>query len=114
MGVDTQFETRRQSFKLRTVTLTAATYTVRTGRSEDNRIIDRVVDAAQSPTVITVPNGVYEGQRLLIKCSDTSIIGIVDVNTTTGDDADLNETDEYISLEWVNATSGWQTVASHT
>jgi len=114
MAVTNLFETRRQAFNLRTVTLNAATYTVKTGRSEDGRIMDRVIDAAQCPTVITVPNGVYEGQRLLIKCSDTDLTGIVDVNTTTGDDVDLNATDEYVSLEWVNATAGWQTVASHT
>lgn len=114
MAVTNLFETRRQAFNLRTVTLTATTYTVKTGRSEDGRIIDRVIDAAVCPTVITVPNGVYEGQRLLIKCSAATIIGIVDVNTTTGDDADLNATDEFVSLEWVDATSGWQTLATNT
>lgn len=114
MAVTNLFETRRQAFNLRTVTLSAATYTVKTGRAEDGRIIDRVIDATQCPTVITVPNGVYEGQRLLIKCSDTDLTGIVDVNTTTGDDADLNATNEFVSLEWVDATSGWQTLATET
>lgn len=114
MAVTNLFETRRQAFNLRTVIVTAVAYTVKTGRAEDGRVIDRVIDAAVCPTVITVPNGVYEGQRLLIKCSATTIIGIVDVNTTTGDDADLNVVDEFISLEWVNSTSGWQTLASNT
>ena len=114
MSVTNLYETRRKAFDLRTVTLTAATYTVKTGRSEDGRIQDRVIDAAVTPCVITVPDGVYEGQRLLISCSDSSIVGIVDVNTTTGDDTDLNAANEFVSLEWINSTVGWQTIASNT
>ncbi len=114
MSIINLFETRRKGFTLRTVTLTAATYTVKTGRPADGFIQDRVVNVTQCPCVITVPNGVYEGQRLLIHCSDTDLTGIVDVNTDTGDDADLNDEDEFISFEWVNGTSGWQTLATHT
>ncbi len=114
MSVINLFETRRKGFTLRSVTLTAATYTVKVGRPADGYIQDRVVNATATPCVITVPNGVYEGQRLLIRCSDASIVGIVDVNTTTGDDVDLNANDEFVSLEWVNATSGWQTLGVNT
>lgn len=114
MSVINLFETRRKGFTLRTVTLTAATYTVKTGRPADGYIQDRVINATVCPTIITVPDGVYEGQRLLIYCSDTDLTGIVDINTTHGDDADLNDEDEFVSLEWVNGVAGWQTLGSHT
>ena len=114
MSVINLFETRRKGFTLRTVTLTAATYTVKTGRPADGYIQDRVVNATATPCIITLPNGVYEGQRVLIRCSDASITGVVAVNAATGDSAELNDVDEFISLEWVNATSGWQTLGFHT
>jgi len=112
MSIINLFETRRKGVTLRSVTLTAATYTVKVGRPADGYIQDRVVNAVNTPCVITVPNGVYEGQRLLIRCSDASIVGIIDVNTTTGDNADLSANTNFVSLEWVNATSGWQVLAS--
>lgn len=115
MAVTNLFETRRKGFTLRTVTLTAATYTVKTGRPADGFIQDRVINVTQCPCIITVPIGVYEGQRLLIYCSDTDLTGIVDINTPTGnDDIDLNDEDEFVSYEWVNATQGWQILGSHT
>jgi hypothetical protein len=114
MSVTNLFEARRKGFVLRSVTLTAATYTVKTGRPADGYIQDRVVNATATPCVITVPDGVYEGQRLLIRCSDASITGEAAVETDTGDDTDLNADDEFISLEWVNATSGWQTLGINT
>lgn len=113
MSVNSLFETRRKGFILRTVTLSDATYTVKVGRPADAYIHDRIIDVAVCPCEIEVPDGVYEGQRLLLRCSATTIIGIVDIDTDTGDDIDLNDTDEYVSLEWVNSTSGWQTLASN-
>lgn len=107
------FETRRGAYDLREKAVTA-TYSTRVGGSGDNFIEDRVItitDAASSFT-ITVSNGTYEGQRLLIAVlSDASGITVT-VTTTTGDDCTLDTAGDYISLEWVNSTAGWQEMHS--
>lgn len=113
MSAGNWFETRRSAFNPRTIGVTA-TYTTRAGGSSDTFIEDRVItitDAAASFT-ITVTNGTYEGQRLLITMlSDASSITAT-VTTTTGDDCTLDTAGDYISLEWVNATAGWQEMHS--
>jgi hypothetical protein len=107
------FETRRRAYDLRTKAI-VTTYTTRAGGASDDFIEDRVItvsDAAENFT-ITVSNGVYEGQRLLITVlSNTSSITVT-VTTTTGDDCTLDTAGDYVSLEWVNATAGWQEIHS--
>ena len=107
------FEIRRGAYNLRTKAVTA-TYSTRAGGTSDNFIEDRVItvsDAAADFT-ITVSNGTYEGQRLLITVlSNTSSITVT-VTTTTGDDCTLDTAGDYISLEWANATAGWQEMHS--
>lgn len=114
MSATNLFETRRKGFVLRAVTISGIAYTAKVGRPADAYIHDRVIDVDLSPATIAIPNGVYEGQRLLIRYSDTEETGAVTVNAAIGDDVSLNELDEFVSLEWVNSTSGWQTLASHT
>lgn len=114
MSVINLFETRRKGFVLRNTTVSGITYTAKVGRPADGYIYDRVIDVDLSPAVINIPNGVYEGQRILIRYSDTSLTGAATINAAIGDDVSLNELDEFVSLEWINATSGWQTLGSHT
>ena len=105
----------KQNAVVRTVTLTnKATYTVNVGSSSDSFVADRVINvvttADGNDLVITVPDGLYGGQRLLINLVTLGDDETVTVTTTTGDDATLDTLGDYISLEWTNSTSGWQQV----
>ncbi len=114
MSVINLFETRRKGFVLRNTTVSGIAYTAKVGRPADGYIQDRVIDVDLSPATIAIPNGVYEGQRILIHYSDTALTGAATITAATGDSASLNELDEFVSLEWVNSTAGWQTLGSHT
>ena len=114
MSVTNLFETRRRAYQLRTVTVLSGTYTARVGTTANDHIYDRVINGT-APCIILLPDGVYEGQRILITSINDHLTGTVAVTTTTGDgDAGLADVDEYISLEWVNSTSGWQTLSSNS
>lgn len=112
MSANNLFETRRKGFVIRTVTVTED-YTVRVGSSANNFIVDRVVNvdsSAEAAIAITVPNGLYEGQRVLINftvegSAETITVTPATANTT----ATYSFTDigDYCSLEWMNSTEGW-------
>jgi len=107
------FEENRNATE-RTVTLTnKATYTVKVGTSSNDLKADKVINvtttADGNDLVITVPDGLYGGQRLLINLVTLGDNETVTVTTTTGDDAVLDAAGDYIALEWTNSTSGWQT-----
>ena len=103
------FTTRQSAFGLRRKIVDAA-YTVRVGGDEENFETDRViaiVDPAAALT-ITVPDGDYAGQELLI----TYVSGtthLVTVSITTGTNFALSTAGDYCSLEWVNSVTavGW-------
>jgi len=106
------FEENRNAVQ-RTVTLTnKATYTVKVGTSANDLKADKVINVVTTTDgndlVITVPDGLYGGQRLLINLVTLGHDETVTITTTTGDDAILNEAGDYVALEWTNATSGWQ------
>lgn len=113
MSVTNLFETRRKGFILRNVTVSGIAYDAKVGRPEDGYIYDRVIDVDLSPATVAIPNGVYEGQRILIRYSDADTTGAATINAVKGDDVSLNELDEFVSLEWVNDTAGWQILGSH-
>ena len=114
MSVTNLFETRRRAYQLRTVTVLSGTYTAKVGTTANDHIYDRVIKGT-APCIINIPNGTYEGQRILVTAINDDLVGTVAVNTTIGDDdAWLADVDEFISLEWVNSTSGWQTVATNS
>ena len=101
--------TRKRGFDLRTKTITSATYTVKVGTVANDLIVDRVLNVNQSPCVVTLPDGVYYGQRILINVLDSSITGTVQVAAATGSggDSTMSTTGMHMSLEWVNGTVGW-------
>jgi len=113
MSVTNYFETRRKAYDFRTKAVTAD-YTTRAGGTSDDFVEDRVITVSDAPEnfTITVSDGVYEGQRLLITIlsNDNSIT--VTVTTDTGDDCTLDTAGDYVSLEWVNDTAGWQEIHS--
>ena len=115
MSAGNLFETRRKAFKLRTKEITTSasliTYTTRAGGTGDNFIVDRVINVTTTSgnnMAITVSNGVYEGQRLLINFTAEGGTDTVDSTATTGGAfTQLTDIGGYNILEWVNTTTGW-------
>lgn len=111
--INLDFEENRNATE-RTVILTnKATYTVKVGTSANDLKADKVINvvttADGNDLVITVPDGQYGGQRLLINLVTLGDNETVTITTTTGDDGALTAAGDYIALEWTNSTSGWQT-----
>jgi len=106
------FTTRKKAFDLRTVAVSAA-YTARLGSVANNFIIDRVINVSDPAAniAITIPNGTYEGQQLLVNLLSDTNSKTTTVTTTTGSDYALTTAGDYASIEWTNATTGW--IASH-
>jgi len=104
------FETRRKAYNLRTKAVTT-TYTTRAGGTSDNFIEDRVITVTNPSDdfTITVSDGTYEGQRLLITLLANTSSKTVTVAATTGSagDSTMATAGMYMSLEWVNSTTGW-------
>jgi hypothetical protein len=109
------FNTEARAFDMRTKTLTTAsgdiTYTAKTGRVEDNFIIDRVIVVTTTATfsmTITLPDGVYYGQQCLVIFETEASAETVNVSTTTGDDAtQMTAAGGYSNLMWMGSTLGW-------
>lgn len=113
------FETERKAFDLRTKSLTTAsgdiTYTARTGRVDDNFVIDRVIRVTSTDgydMTITLPDGTYYGQECLVIFEVEANDETVDVSTTTGDDAtQMTDAGGYSLLQWQGDTLGWVELA---
>jgi len=115
MSATNWFETRKKAFKLREKDINSA-YTVRVGSVSDNFVCDRVVTITDPSANfdITVPDGVYRGQRLLI-CLASNTNNKKATVGTTGGTYKLQYANMYVSLEWVNAsgTGGWVSLAKY-
>lgn len=109
------FETERKAFDLRTKALlsSVATYTARVGGASDNFIVDRVIrvdGTSGTALTITLPDGKYYGQTILVTLdvwAATSTVDI-DVDTTAGTDAtQITGAGGYTMLVWLGSTTGW-------
>lgn len=113
MSASNYFKMRKEAFELRTKDV-IATYTVRVGGSTDNHIADRVITVTD-PTAgftITIPDGAYEGQELLITfLSDANGVTVVAYKSTPGAGINLTAAGDFASLEWVNSEAGWVVLA---
>ena len=115
MSIHNWFNTEQGAYNLRTKQLVTAdgviTYTAKTGRPADNFVFDRVIKVTTTATynmTITVPDGVYIGQRLLVIFEVEGSTETVDVSTTTGDDAtQMTAAGGYSDLCWMGDTLGW-------
>lgn len=115
MSAGNYFETKRKAHDLRTVQLTTAdgdiTYTAKMGGTSDNFRHDRVIRVTTTATfsmTITVPDGTYYGQKLLVIFEVEASNETVDVSTTTGDDAtQMTAAGGYSDLQWHGSTLGW-------
>lgn len=119
MSTINHFETRRKAFKERTLAITTsatvATYTAKVGAPSDDFIVDRVIDVTTASTysiTITVPNGRFEGQRILLNHTKEGGTETVTVTCTTGSDYAFTDIGAYCSLEWMNSTAGWVSLAN--
>ena len=87
------------------------TYTAKTGRATDGFVIDRVIRVTTASTydlTITLPDGVYYGQRLDVLFEVEGGTDTVDVSTTTGDSGtQLTAAGGYNRFEWMGSTIGW-------
>lgn len=112
------FNTMDKAFDLRTITVDDGDYTVRVGAVSDNFVVDRVVKiettADDDDSTITVPNGEFSGQRILIILTDVGDNETVTITPTTGDSVALGDDGDYWSAEYVDSTTGWQTIHSET
>lgn len=86
-------------------------HTAKTGRADDDFVIDRVIRVTTTSTfdmAITVPDGVYYGQRLDVLFEVEGGTDTVDVTTTTGDNGtQLTAAGGYDRFEWFGSTIGW-------
>ena len=114
------FETKRKAYKLRTKVLTTSstltTYTTRAGGASDNFIIDRVIQVTTTSgnsMDITVSNGVYPGQQLLVVFVSEAVTETVITDVDTGDDGTtLTGASGYKILLWIDDTNGWVEMAA--
>lgn len=87
------------------------TYTAKTGRAADDFVIDRVIrvtTTADYALTITLPDGVYYGQQLLVVIEVLGDDETVDVSTTTGDDStQLSAAGGWTIMQWAGTTIGW-------
>lgn len=107
------FNTRREAYKLRTTTLTnESTYTARVGSSDDSFVVDAVIKIVTTTDgndlTITVPNGQYSGQRLLLIFDTLGDDETVTVTVTKGDTVTFDAEDEWVELLWVDSSVGWK------
>lgn len=88
------------------------TYTAKTGRPADDFVIDRVIRVTSTEgydLTITLPNGVYYGQRCDVLFETRAASGdTVDVSPSTGDSGtQLTGAGGYNRYEWFGSTIGW-------
>jgi hypothetical protein len=112
------FNTEKRAVELRTVDLTTSssltTYTAKTGRVTDNFVMDRVINVTTTSgnsMTITVPDGVYPGQLLLVSFVTEGNVEHVDVATDIGDDAtQMTDAGGYWLGIWTDSVNGWATL----
>lgn len=94
------------------------TYTAKTGRAADDFVIDRVLRVTTGSTfslTITVPNGVYYGQQLLVIFEVEGGTETIDTTVATGENiTQLAAAGSWSVLHWLGSTAGWDELATGT
>ena len=111
------FETLRKATDLRTKVLTTSTtnttYTARVGGASDNFITDKVIrvdGTSGSAMTITLPNGKFYGQTILVVLDVWAATSTVDVDVETypgTDSTQITGAGGYTLLMWFGSVSGW-------
>lgn len=120
MAAHNFFNTMGRAYDMRTKHLTTAsgaiTYTAKTGRVADSLAVDAVIRVTTTSTysmTITVPDGTYYGQTLLVLFEVEGGTETITVTTTTGDEGTtLTAAGGYDWLMWMGSTIGWVLMAS--
>lgn len=101
-----------QRVKSLTTSTAVTTYAAKTGRAADDFIIDRVIrvnTASESNMAISLPDGVYYGQKLTIiheVLGGSATVGVTpDGNGDNG--TSLTAAGGYNRYEWMGSTIGW-------
>jgi hypothetical protein len=89
------------------------TYTVKTGTAAYNGLFDNPVDIVNpgASFTLTIPDGAYIGQMLLVTFNGNGSSATVTVTTTTGTDYSTATTGQFTLIVWTGAVSGWLKVA---
>lgn len=109
MSIENLFSTRKKAFDLREKAVTS-TYTVRVGGTPYNFITDRVITITNPAAnfTITLPNGSYFGQEILISLlSNDEDVTVTIYKATPDASVTMNTAGDYASFEYVNDTTGW-------
>lgn len=124
MSAGNWFFTEARAFDMRTKSLTTSstltTYIAKTGTvattglKDGSGVIDRVIKVTTTSgnnITITVPNGLYAGQQLLIVFESEGNDETVTLTPDSGSLTNLTEEGGYSSLEWINSSVGWVALA---
>jgi len=107
-----------QRVKVLTTSTTVITYTAKTGRAADDFVIDRIIrvnGTSGSAMTITLPDGVYYGQELLVVLETYAATSTVDVDVDTvagTDSTQITGAGGYTILRWFGSTTGWLEIAN--
>ena len=81
-------------------------------------MVDRVIEVTTTSTydmTITVPNGVFAGQQLLVVMVAEGGTDTVDTTVATGDNiTQLSQAGAWGILLWIDDTNGWVEMAQGT
>ncbi|TES90641.1 MAG: hypothetical protein E3J87_09575 [Candidatus Cloacimonadota bacterium] len=112
------FETRRKAYGMRTKKITTSstltTYTTRAGGASDNFIEDAVIEVTTTSgnsLTITVSDGTYSGQTLLVIFTVEGNNEGVTITPDTGAATNLTADRGYSLLMWV-AVRGWTEISA--
>jgi len=102
------FNTEHRAFDLRTKVVNAA-YTVRVGTVANNFVVDRVINIVDPAAdfTLTVPNGLYPGQQLMINLVSNGNSKTVTIDGNAAQDSTMATAGQYQISEWTNSTTGW-------
>jgi len=104
-----------QGVKNLTTSAAVTTYTAKTGRDSDGFIIDRVIrvtTTAGNNMVITLPNGTYYGQTILVIFEVEANAETVDVSADGGDSAtQMTAAGGFHYAVYSGSTIGWTKLA---
>lgn len=112
MSKANHFNTVKGAFQLRTKVLTnVTTYTAKVGSTSDMLIVDRVIsiitEADGNNLTLTIPNGLYLGQKILLVFTTKGDNETVTVTITSGTSVTFDAEAEFVELMWMGA-DGWQ------
>ena len=104
-----------QGVKNLTTASGTTTYTAKTGQDSDGFVIDRVIRVTTTEgnnMTITLPNGVYYGQTILVIFEAEGSAETVDVTASTGDSAtQMTAAGGFHYAIWSGSTIGWSKIA---